>query len=367
MRQLRRQAGLEGISITNFADRHCAQWFMHGWTEFISPSNKCGGETAEEVNTAVLAWLDRNRSRDDYLLHINYWDPHRVYRVDPSWADRLEGTPCPDWPDEQAIQRIAEYTGPFTARQQFKDGRSPVPLMPDEVTNREQHELMVTGYDASIAYTDHHLQQVLDALDEQGVLDETVIIITGDHGDAFGEHGIYSDHVCADECIHRIPLIVRWPGVTTPGSASDALLYHTDFAPTLCEMLDAPIPAQWDGRSFAPALRGEPFAGRDHLVWTHGLYATQRAVRTPQHLLIRTYDRWEYEHLRPVELYDMTADPYQTRDLASIEPDTVARLDHLLQDWLHDQLTAPGAIPDPLQALIHEQLHQGRADRFRRC
>ena len=46
------------------------------------------------------------------------------------------------------------------------------------------------------------------------VLDDAAIIFTGDHGDAFGEHGIYSDHVCADECIHRIPLIVRWPGVT---------------------------------------------------------------------------------------------------------------------------------------------------------
>jgi len=93
MRQLRRHTGLEGISITNFADRHCAQWFTHGWTEFISPNNKGGSETAEEVNAIVLDRLGKNDGRDDYPLHINYWDAHRVYKMGSSRAKRLEGTP----------------------------------------------------------------------------------------------------------------------------------------------------------------------------------------------------------------------------------------------------------------------------------
>ena len=90
--------------------------------------------------------------------------------------------------------------------------------MPGSISNRKDFEHMVTGYDAAIAYVDHHLGIVLDELAKQGVLDDTAIIITSDHGDAFGEHGIYSDHVCADECIHHIPLIVNWPGVTKPGT-----------------------------------------------------------------------------------------------------------------------------------------------------
>ena len=87
------------------------------------------------------------------------------------------------------------------------------------VIERADFEQMVNGYDAAIRFVDHHVQQVLDEFDRQGLLDETAVIITADHGDAFGEHGIYSDHVCADECIHHIPLIVRWPGVA--GTAAD--------------------------------------------------------------------------------------------------------------------------------------------------
>jgi len=238
--------------------------------------------------------------------------------------------------------------------------------MPDEVTTRERYEHMITEYDAAIAYVDHHLGQVLDLLEAQGVLEDAVVMITADHGDAFGEHGVYSDHVWADECIHRIPLIVRWPGTTAAGGRSDSLVYNTDLGPTLCELLGAPIPEQWDGRSFAPALRGEPMAERGYLVWGHGLYTTQRAVRTRGHLLIRTYDPCQYAQFEPVELYDMSADPYRTRNLAADQPDLVGGLDRRLNDWLQEQLTKPGAIADPFGLLMAEQLRQGRSDRFRK-
>jgi len=366
MRQLRRHAGLEAISISNFADRHCAQWFTHGWTEFISPNNKGGAETAEEVNEVALDWLRRNEGRDDFLLHINYWDVHRVYKMDPSWADRFEGTPAPGWPDAETIARHGTYDGLFTAANLFHGtGKSTVPLMPDDVTTRARYERLITGYDAAIAYTDHHLGQVLDLLESQGVLDDTAIIITADHGDAFGEHGIYSDHVCADECIHHLPMIVRWPGVTPPSGRNDSLLYNTDMGPTLCDLLGSPVPQQWDGRSFAPALRGELIDERDCLVWGHALYATQRAVRTRQHLMLRTYDPWEYKHFRPVELYDMEADPYQTTDLADSRPDLVGDLDRRLNNWLHEQSSKPGAIADPFGPLMEEQMRRGKSNRSR--
>jgi arylsulfatase A-like enzyme len=365
MRQLRRHAGLEAISITNFADRHCAQWFTHGWTEFISPNNKGGEETAEEVNAVVLDWLRKNKGRDDYLLHVNYWDVHRIYKMDASWADRFAGTPAPSWPDAETIARQANFPGPFTAKGQFRDGRSPVPLMPGDVTTRARFEHLITGYDSAIAYADHHIGQVLDLLESQGGLDDTAVIITADHGDAFGEHGIFTDHVCADECIHRIPMIVRWPGVTAPGARCDSLLYNTDMGPTLCELLGAPQPQHWDGHSFAPLLRAESLNEREHLVWGHALYATQRAVRTRRHLLIRTYDPWCYEQFAPIELYDMEADPHQTRDLAAERTDVVGDLDRRLNDWLAEQLTKAGAIADPFGRLMEEQMRLGRTDRGR--
>ncbi|MFC1525964.1 sulfatase [Candidatus Latescibacterota bacterium] len=354
MRQLRAQ-GYDTISFSNFADRHSAYWFMCGWSEFHTPNLKCGSETAEEVNEPLMRWLEHNATRDNYLLHINYWDIHRIYKMDPSWADRFAHHPVPQaWPDEEAIARHQDITGPFTATGQFREGVEPPPLMPRSVGSRSDFEKMVTGYDAAIAYTDHHVGLVLEELDRQGVLDDAVVIFTADHGDAFGEHGIYSDHVCADECIHRIPLIVRWPGRTPANGECDALLYNVDWSATLCELLGAPVPERWDGISFAPQVGGAPDGGREYLVWDHGLYTVQRAVRTRRHLLVRTYDNHGYR-FEPVELYDMEADPYQTRDLASEDPELVAQLLGQMDRWVEEERGRDGWRSDPLMDILHER------------
>lgn len=357
MRRLR-SVGYDTISFSNFADRHSAMWFMWGWSEFHTPNLKGGGETAAEVTDIALRWLKLNATRDNYLLHINYWDTHRCYKMDPCWADRFGDPPPQTWPDEDAIAEHQLTTGPFTATGQFKNSESPFPLMPGAVTSRSDFEHMVTGYDASIAYVDHHVRMVLDELDRQGVLDGAAIIFTSDHGDAFGEHGIYSDHVCADECIHRIPLIVRWPGVAREGVSCSSLLYNVDLSATLCGLLAAPVPEDWDGQSFAANLRGEPGLDRDYLIWGHALYTVQRAVRTKTHLMVRTYDNWGYRSFEPVELYDMTNDPYQTRNLSRDKPDVLRQCDHYMNEWVYEQRQSGASCCDPLDLVIAERANK---------
>ena len=353
-RQLR-ECGMETICFSNFAWRHSANWYSMGWTEFHSPNLKFGSETAEEVNDSVLRWLKHSAKRDDYFLHINYWDPHRTYRMDPSWADRFSDYPVTQaWPDEDAIREHQTIEGPFTAQGQFPNHQSNTPLMPGAVRTRKDFEHMLTGYDAAIAYTDRQVQVVLNELDRQGVLDETAIIISADHGDNFGEHGIYSDHVCADEAIHHIPLIVRWPGVTPASGSCDSMIYNVDLSATLCELAGGDIPDWYDGKSFAPQLRGEIGEDREFLVWGHGLYTLQRAVRTRDHLLVRTYDDFGYR-FDPVELYDVATDPYQTSNIRDNHPEVVQRMDHLLTEWLHEQRVKPYAIPDPMQVELYER------------
>lgn len=353
-RQLRRH-GYDTISFSNFADRHNALWFMYGWSEFHTPNLKGGAETAEEVNEPVLRWLKQNATREDYFLHLNYWDVHRCYKMDPFWADRFQDAPVTQtWPNEETIRQHQEVRGPFTAQGQFKDGKSPFPLMPGSIESRRDFEQMITGYDASIAYVDHHLSQVLDELDRQGVLEDAVLIVSADHGDAFGEHGIYSDHVCADECIHRIPLIVRWPGVSRAGGSSDAFLYNVDLAPTLCDLLDFPVPAEWDGESFGENIQGQPGLDREHLVWDCALYTVQRAVRTREHLMVRTYDDYGYP-FAPVELYDMISDPYQTRNIAAEKSEVVGECSRKMADWVQQQMAKPHWVCDPLGEVLRER------------
>lgn len=351
-----RQNGMDTICFSNFATRHCATWFSLGWSEFHSPNLKTGSESAEEVNEKALRWIRQNGDRDNYFLYINYWDPHRVYHVDRLWFDRMKEHPMPvDWPDEAAIQGQQGIEGWFTAAHLFpRGGKSPTPNMPDAIRNRADFEHMVTGYDAEIAYTDHQIQRVMEALDAHGVLDDTAVIISADHGEAMGEHGVYGDHVCADECINRVPLIIKWPGVTPPGSVCGDYLYNVDFVATLIQLTGGEAPEFYDGRSFAEGLGAGNCRLHDYLVWGHGLYTLQRTVRTPQYLMTRTYDNYGYS-FDPVELYDMNQDPYETQNLQDERPDKVQEMDHYLTEWLHAQSVKPYAIPDPLQVVWRER------------
>lgn len=359
-----RTGGYESYCFSNFADRHNAYYFMGGWSQYHMVNLKGGAETAEEINAELLPWLRHNATRENYFLHINYWDVHRTYKMPASWADRFKDHPVPQaWPDEETIAKHQDYTGKFTAQKQFGGGRSNVPLMPGSISSRKDFDHLITGYDASIAYADHHIGFVLDELARQGVLDDAVIIFSADHGEGFGEHGVYSDHVCADECVHRIPLVVRWPGVTKAGSRCDSLLYHVDFPVTICEMLGIHKPEDWDGESFAENLKGNKGLERDYLVWDHGLYVAQRAVRTRSHLMLRTYHNhptWlgpnaEPYDMEPIELYDMRSDPYQTRNIRDDNPEIVEQYGSYLTNWVQDQRDKGHCIPDPLMEIVRER------------
>lgn len=346
-----RYGGTDCYGFSTFPVRHSAPWYSLGWTGFHTPSLKCGGESAQEVADAALDWVRRNADRDNYYLHINFWDPHRGYRDECfDWMGRFKDHPVPqDWPDEQTIRKHGDWTGIYTALNQ--PGAQHSRLMVDGIRSRADFEHVLTGYDAMIAYTDDHVGRILDELERQGLLDDTAVIVTADHGDAFGEQGIYTDHALAHEAVHRVPLIVHWPGVTEAGSSNDELVYQLDMTATLCDLLTGGFPERYDGVSLASLLRGGAGPGREELVFSHGLYTVQRSVRTRQYLLTRTYHPHEYKHLKPIELYDMETDRFQTRDLAADLPEVVADLDHRMNNWLGHQVAQPNSIGDPLMSL----------------
>ncbi len=112
----------------------------------------------------------------------------------------------------------------------------------------------------------------------------------------------------------------------------------------------------------APAIRNQ--AGgpdRDYLVWDHGLYTVQRAVRTKQHLMIKTYDQLDYQQFEPTALYDMEADPYQSTNIANEHPDVVAQCETYLATWLDEQHVKPSHVSDPLDAIVAERV-QNKVD-----
>ena len=354
MRYLRMN-GMKTVSFSNFADRHTAWWFHAGFSEFHTVSLKQGQETADEVNAELIPWFKEHAKDENYFLHVHYWDIHAYYRAPEmqKWIDMFKDTPAPDFPDEKTIQKhYNEVYGPRTAHDLYtgyeNEDTRPFPWMPDKVSNRDEFRMLIDGYDASIRYADFHLGQVIKVLKEQGLYEDTVIIISCDHGDSFGENGHYMDHSLANEPVHRLPLIIKWPGAKQ-GSKCSEFVYQLDLAPTVCEMMGFQTPDGWDGESFAPALKDKKFKGREYLVFDHGIYSFQRSLRTRDFMLTRTYHPGLYPIDDPVQLFDMKNDPHQTKNAASEFPKKVKELETMLTEWWHEQLPKHTPHPDPLE------------------
>ncbi len=343
-------AGWNTVSFSGFAQRHMAWWYTAGFTEHLGSKLAGGSEHAEDVNALALDWLKQHGTEDNWFLHAHYWDVHTPYEAPDDLVRAVAAMPEPDFPDDATIRRDhAEFYGSRTARDWWGPGwQSTNPNMPDEIADRDAFMRFYNGYDACVLHADRHVGELLAALDRLGIADETVVIMSTDHGEAIGELGMYFEHGNASEGVTHIPLIIRWPGLTDGGRVSEKLLYQLDLCPTMTEMLGMRSPTRWDGVSFAPALRGEAIEGRPYLVCGCGIYSYQRAVRTDRYRLIRTIHSGIYP-LEPLYLFDMRDDPNQTRNLAADRPEVVAELDHMLSEWWHEHCTGSDASLDPFQ------------------
>ncbi|MGR6998142.1 sulfatase family protein [Yinghuangia aomiensis] len=354
--------GYYPAAVSVFAERHRAYFFHGNFRESIRATDRWGDEDAAEVNRAAFRWIRDHADDDNWYLHLTYWEPHTHYTQPVEWTDKMAASgPVQAWPDAETIARHgAETYGPHSALDLHWNGyvppKSPVPHnMPDAITSRADFEHLVNGFDGAIAYWDDHFGQLMALLAELGIEGETAVIVSADHGEAFGENGQYAEHGLANEPILRLPLVFHWPGLTDdlPEEArrNDALLYNIDYAPTLCDLLGLDIPAGWQGRSFAPALRGEDMESRDYLVLGQGAHTYQRAVRTRDHIYTRTYHpgctstEWE-------QLFHVADDPFLTRNLLDEEPELADRMRAHLSQWWHEYAGRPGSLPDPMQATL---------------
>jgi choline-sulfatase len=359
----------ETIGFSGFGQRHMAWWFFAGFTQNFGNQLPGDSESATEVTDKVARWLQANGTDDNWFMHVNYWDVHHPYEAPQQFFDQVRDVPYTGTPDPEEIARDAhDYYGPRTARDWWHDGkgwRNPqqgrTEKMPDEnPDNYETFTGFVDGHDAGIAYVDEQFGRILTLLENLGIREETAIIVTSDHGESVGELGMYFEHGNCCEGTTHVPLIISWPGITDtsdlpPASRIvDSLIYQLDLAPTVLELLGMEIPTRWDGRSFAPAVQGKSFDGRDHLIMGAGIYAFQRAVRTKQYRLIRTIHSGLFPY-DPLYLFDLQTDPQQRHNLATERPDVVAQLDHLLVEWLWRYTTGPDGVRDPFQ----EQLEAG--------
>ncbi|MGD0091926.1 MAG: sulfatase, partial [Planctomycetota bacterium] len=297
-----RKAGFYPVSFSPFAERHSAWWFYSGWREMYN-TGRSGMENGEEVVPQALKWIEAHGKRDNWLLHINLWDPHTPYRAPADFGAPFANEPLAGWYTEELRRRQWDNFGPGSPQEPAGAlggaHHRGYPRVPFQIASMQDYKQWIDGYDCGILYADLWCGRVLDALARQGVLDETIVIVTSDHGEAQGELSVIGDHATADQSVSRVPMLIRWPGLTQPGAVDTALHYQTDVAATVIASAGGTVPAHWDGQSFplalgAPASRrpapeGSEGKGRDYLVVSQCAWSCQRAARWGDYIFIRSY------------------------------------------------------------------------------
>ncbi|MBN1863780.1 MAG: sulfatase, partial [Victivallales bacterium] len=228
-----RKAGMSTCTISPFAERHSSFWFLAGFNEMHNHAGKGGMESAEEVTPVVMKWIEDNADKDNWLLHVNFWDPHTPYRAPAEFANPFADDPLPEWLTPEVHAAHLKLAGPHTAHDNnmYNGDCSPqFPRHPGDLKDSRELRRCIDGYDCGIRYMDQHIGQILDSLEKKGILNDTAVVITSDHGENFGELGIYSEHGTADNMTCRIPMIIKWPGMKK-GLADKGLHYNLDLAP----------------------------------------------------------------------------------------------------------------------------------------
>jgi arylsulfatase A-like enzyme/Flp pilus assembly protein TadD len=216
-----------------------------------------------------------------------------------------------------ALLKLLPGREPFFAFLHLYDPHRPY------VAEAELEQRFGDPYFAEIHVADRALGRVIDALRADGRLDRTIVVVTADHGEGRGEHGESTHGLLVHDATQHVPLIVCAPGLE-PRRVSGLMARTCDVMPTILELAGVPLPAVhdgFDGRSLAPALRGEEMEDADAYVESLGPlgydYAPLYGVRTLQ---------WKLAVGARAHLWDLSEDPLELHDVAPDHPDIVAAL-----------------------------------------
>ena len=329
------------------------RWFAQGFTHYMQPAMATWLQhiTAQEINQMAIPWL-RAYGQKDFFLFLHYWDPHTPYNKAP----------------EHYVKRF--YQGnPYDPANRSLEGLRSRPLMdffisggavPELKKGLTDFEYPVAQYDAEIAHADEHLAEILDVLEDEGILDDTLIIFTSDHGEAMDEHGVYYDHMTAYEEVSHVPLVIWHPERVKPRNI-EAMVQHVDFAPTILEAFGLPVPKDFEGKSLWPLLEGKEDRHYDVVFTNHGLWSAQRSMRTREWSMVRTMAPGMLQTRPAFELFNRTEDPFETRDVAAGQSDALREMRDRYLLWMEANL---GNRPDPLRLAAYSG--QGAWERVKR-
>lgn len=257
------------------------------------------GLLAEEVTDQALSWLEANAGRPRFLF-LNYFDPHVPYYPPPSFRSAF------------LDRAIAARVGP---------------------TQRNLRDA-VALYDAEILYMDQHLGRLFRHLRDTGAWERTLVIVTSDHGEMFGEQGLFGHGQGLWEPQLRIPFVVKPPG-STRHRTDETPVSLVDVVPIVLDAVGVEQPESVQGS--LPRRRGEnPLLAELGHGWKEGRLDTRALYQPPYKI--------QWNRVTESKLFDLSIDPDEQDDLAARKPEVLARMQHELDSLIE---SLPAAPPPP--------------------
>lgn len=328
---------------------------------FLTPGGrkKHTGYCTDLITNFAIEFLKHRPAEKPFFLMCHHKAPHRPWEPDEKHARQWANVTVPEpetFNDDYATRSDAarEATMRIDRNLTLTDvKRKPPEGLSEAALKKWYYQRYMQDYLACIASVDDNVGRLLDYLDREGLSKNTIVIYTSDQGFFLGDHNWYDKRFMYEESL-RMPFLIRWPGVVRAGSSSDAMVLNVDFAPTLLAAAGQAVPADMQGRSFLPILRGHtPADWRTSMYYRYYHYPQDHrvqphyGVRTRQHKLIyfSKIDQWELFDLEKDshELKNVYADPSYAGVVQRLKAE-MARLKKELRDenQFENELPKPG-------------------------
>ena len=290
-----------------------------GW----GPDESGRSPKAENLNKTTIPELNRLIDQSDekpFFLFLRHMDPHSPY-LPPAPYERMfyHGDECD--PSNTSMEPVMSFK-PFC--DYFAS------WMPEGITDKDY---VIAQYDGAIAYMDACIQRLFNALETRGVLDETIVVLNGDHGETLYDHECWFDHHGIYDVTLHVPLIIRYPGRVPAGKRVAGYNQHKDLVPTLLELADIKTDIAFDGKSLTPLMNGEIASYDSEFYITECTWMRKHGWRTPEWKLIVALEP-DFHFKPPVELYNLIQDPDENNNLVDEHPDIVNVLETRMKNWI---------------------------------
>lgn len=314
-----------------------------GW----GPDDSGRSPKAENLNKTTLPELNRLIDQCDekpFFLFLRHMDPHSPY-LPPAPYERTfyHGDECdPSNTSMEPVMTFKPFCDYFAS------------WLPEGITDKDY---VIAQYDGAIAYMDACIQTLFNALETRGVMDETIIVINGDHGETLYDHECWFDHHGLYDVTLHVPLIIRYPGRVPAGKRVTGYNQHKDLVPTLLELADIETDIAFDGKSLTSLINGEVTSFDSEMYITECTWMRKHGWRTPEWKLIVALEP-DFHFKPPVELYNLIQDPDENNNLAETHPDVVNVLETRMKNWIRQREQETG-LTNPIMTQGDWHGHKG--------